>query len=210
MLTVPRLSKVMRQVFEQDAPQLAREMGVIQRGRQLGRILALVLGWLPQPRAGSSALARFAGTLKVTISKQGLEAHWSFQTAEWLYALLLRAVGYLLSAKAVVIPLLQRFHGVYVEDGSSIVLPDALPRYWRGCGGREGQAGRLEASVKLTARLEVGQGTLQGPYLQAGRSHESSSLLQQRPLPTGALWIADLGYFALIRLAELSRRGCSF
>jgi hypothetical protein len=213
MLTVARLSKVMRQVFEQDAPQLAREMGVIQRERKLSGTtlaLALVLGWLHQPRAGSSALARFAGTLQVTISKQGLEAHWSFQTAEWLYALLLRAVGYVLSAKAVVIPLLQRFRGVYVEDGSSIVLPDALARYWRGCGGREGQEGRLEASVKLTARLEVGQGTLEGPYLQAGRSHESSSLLQQHPLPKGALWIADLGYFALIRLAEWSRRGVFF
>jgi hypothetical protein len=207
------LGKVLRQVFEHDAPRLAREMGVIQRERKLtGKTLALalVLGWLHQPRAGSSALARFAGTLKVTISKQGLEAHWSFQTAEWLYALLLRAVGYLLSAKAVVIPLLQRFRGVYVEDGSSIVLPDALARYWRGCGGREGEHGHLEASVKLTARLEVGQGTLEGPYLQAGRSHETSSLLQQKPLPKGALWIADLGYFALVRLADLSRRGVGF
>lgn len=216
MLTVSRLDKVLHQLFDKDARQLARQMGVIQRERKLtGSSLAqlLVLGWLQRPQGGPSALARFAGTLAVTISKQGVEQHWSLLTAEWLYALLLRAIGYLFSAqaKAVAIPLLQRFRGVYLEDGSSIVLPDALARFWRGCGGSQSQQGeRLQAAVKLTVRLDVLHGQLTGPYLQAGRSPESSSLLQQQPLPRGALWIADLGYFALIRLAELSRRGVWF
>jgi hypothetical protein len=45
------------------------------------------------------------------------------------------------------------------------------------------------------------------PVLQDGRSHESKSLLQDVPLLQGALWIADLGYFALVRLAQLSKAG---
>jgi len=210
MITVPRMAKVLRQVFEQDAQELACSMGVVQRKRKFtGMTLALVLvlGWLHQPKAGPSALARFAGTLGVTISKQGIEEHWTLPTAEWLYEVLLRAVQCLISAKGVAIPLLQRFRGVYIEDGSSIRLPDELQEYWRGCRGGDGQATGTKAAVKLTMRLELKEGRMQGPLLQNGRSHESKSLLQTMPLEKGALWIADLGYFALVRLAQLSKAG---
>jgi len=64
--------------------------------------------------------------------------------------------------------------------------------------------------VKLTLRVDMAQGTLHGPLLQDGRSHESKSLLQQIPVVKGALWIADLGYFALVRLAQLSKAGVYF
>src|SRR5437763_1851094 len=86
MITVPRMASVLRKVFEQDARTLAREMGVIQRERKFtgARLLLLfVLGWLHEPKAGPSALARFAGTLGVTISKQGIEEHWTVHTAAW-------------------------------------------------------------------------------------------------------------------------------
>jgi hypothetical protein len=81
------------------------------------------------------------------------------QTAEWLYEVLLRAVQCLISAKGVAIPLMQRFAGVYIEDGSSIRLPDGLVRYWRGCRGGNAQDTGTEAAVKLTLRLELKQGT---------------------------------------------------
>src|SRR5260221_10470816 len=87
-------------------------MGVIQRERKLHGttlVLLLVLGWLHHPQAGSSALVRFAGTLGVRISKQGIEEHWTARTAEWLYEVLVRAIGCMLSAKAVAVPLLRRF-----------------------------------------------------------------------------------------------------
>src|SRR5258708_40045240 len=103
MITLPRMAKVLRKVFETDARELARSMGVIQRERKLHGttlVLLLVLGWLHHPQAGSSALVRFAGTLGVRISKQGIEEHWTARTAEWLYEVLVRAIGCMLSAKA--------------------------------------------------------------------------------------------------------------
>src|SRR5260221_8761424 len=139
-------------------------MGVIQRERKLHGttlVLLLVLGWLHHPQAGSSALVRFAGTLGVRISKQGIEEHWTARTAEWLYEVLVRAIGCMLSAKA---------------------------------------------GVKLTLRLDL----VQGPMLQDGRSHESRSLVQSLPLAKGALWIADMGYFALVRLVQMSQAGISY
>jgi hypothetical protein len=213
MITIPRMAKVLRQVFEVDAPELARSMGVVQRKRKLyGTKLALVLvlGWLHHPQAGSSALARFAGTLGVQITKQGIEEHWTYKTAEWLYEVLLRAIGCLLSAKAVAVPLLRRFAGVYLEDGSSVVLPDGLERYWRGCRGGNGASEGTKAGVKLTLRLDLVHGSLQGPLLQDGRAHEGKSLLQSIPLVKGVLWIADMGYFALVRLAQVSQAGAYF
>ena len=213
MISLSRMAKVLRQVFERDARELARSMGVIERERKLhGTTLALllVLGWLHHPQAGSSALARFAGTLGVRISKQGIEEHWTMGTAEWLYEVLLRAIGSVLSAKAVAVPLLRRFAGVYLEDGSSIVLPDPLEQSWRGCRGGNGASEGTKAGVKLTLRLDLVQGTVQGPMLQEGRSHESRSLLQSLPLVKGALWIADMGYFALVRLAQMSQAGMYF
>ena len=213
MITIPRMAKVLRKVFETDARELARSMGVIQRERKLHGttlILVLVLGWLHNPQAGPSALARFAGTLGVQISKQGIEEHWTYRTAEWLYEVLLRAIGCMLSAQAVAVPLLRRFAGVYLEDGSSVVLPDALERYWRGCRGGNGASEGTKAGVKLTLRLDLLHGTLQGPMLQDGRAHESKSLVQSIPLVQGVLWIADMGYFALVRLAQLSQAGVYF
>jgi Transposase DDE domain len=213
MLTIPRMAKVLRKVFETDARELARSMGVIQRERKLqGTRLALVLvlGWLHQPKAGPSALARFAGTIGVTISKQGIEEHWTYTTAEWLYEVLLRAIGCMLSAKAVAVPLLRRFRGVSLEDGSSVVLPDGLERYWRGCRGGNGESRGTKAGVKLTLRLDLLGGSLQGPLLQEGRAHESTSLLQSIPWGKGVLWIADMGYFALVRLAQVSQAGAYF
>src|SRR5437588_10097072 len=143
MITVARMASVLRKVFEQDARALAREMGVIQRERNVNGatlLWLLVLGWLHQPKAGPSALARFAGSLGVTISKQGIEEHWTYGTAQWLYDVLLRAVQSLISAKAVAVPLLERFAGVYIEDGSTIRLPDGLDDYWRGRREVNGQA----------------------------------------------------------------------
>jgi Transposase DDE domain len=213
MISLSRMAKVLRQVFETDARELACSMGVIQRERKLNGttlVLLLVLGWLHHPQAGSSALARFAGTLGVRISKQGIEEHWTIRTAEWLYEVLLRAIGSLLSAKAVAVPLLRRFAGVYLEDGSSIVLPDGLEQSWRGCRGGNRASDGTKAGVKLTLRLDLVQGTLQGPMLQEGRRHESRSLLQSLPLVKGALWIADMGYFALVRLAQMSQAGMYF
>ena len=213
MITIPRMAKVLRKVFETDARDLARSMGVIQRERKLTGttlLLLLVLGWLHQPKAGPSALARFAGTVGVTISKQGIEEHWTFKTAEWLYEVLLRAVQCLLSAKGVAIPLVQRLVGVYIEDGSSMLLPDGLARYWRGCRGGNAESRGTKAAVKLTLRLDLVQGSMHGPLLQAGRAHESKSLLQSSPWSKGGLWIADMGYFALVRLGQVSQAGAYF
>ena len=49
--------------------------------------------------------------------------------------------------------------------------------------------------------------TLQGPLLQDGRVHDLKAPAQTLELPPGALRLADLGYFSLATLQQLSQQG---
>jgi len=172
----------------------------------------LSLGWLQNPQAGPSALARFAGTLGLSLKKQTIDAHFTQQTADWLLALLQQAVRYVVCGSSVSLPLLRRFRAVLVEDGSQITLPAALQERWPGCGGTatDNAQAKTKAGIKLTVRWDLLAGSLDGPYVQAGKAHESRSPLRERQMVPGSLWIADLGYFALQWLGQLSRQGVFF
>ncbi len=208
MTSIPRLSRMLRKLFFAEATELARQHGVIQRERVFtGASLSqlLVFGWLKNPQAGSSSLARFAGGLSLKLSKQAIEERFTMRTADWLLAVLRRGVQYLVCAQSVSIPLLQRFTAVLVEDGSTISLPAALKQVWRGCGGSGS-----EAALKLTVRWDLLTGGLWGPYVQAGRRHETQSPLREQQMPRGSLWIGDLGYFSLVWLGQLVKQGVFF
>ena len=86
MSSIPRLSGILRHVFGGEANRLAQEMGVIQRQRVFsGASLLglLVFGWLLHPQGGPSALARFAGSLGLRVSKQAIEDRFTLRTAGW-------------------------------------------------------------------------------------------------------------------------------
>src|SRR5229473_3028367 len=136
MMSIARMSRTLRTVFEQDAVELARQAGLRQRTMSFTQLAyLLVLGWWKQPQAGPSALARFAGSLDVQIDKQTVDCHWTERTATWLLALLQQVVAQVVCARAISLPLLQQFSAVFLEDGSTISLPSALQSVWKGCGG---------------------------------------------------------------------------
>ncbi|MGH2478221.1 MAG: IS4 family transposase, partial [Ktedonobacteraceae bacterium] len=130
----------------------------------------------------------------------------------------------LVGGPVVTLPLLQRFRAVYVEDGSTIALPAALAAIWRGCGGnREGKQAasyqgtpkvsehpKTEAALKITVRWDLLRGELHGPHVQAGRTPDLSSVLREERMEKGSLWIADLGYFALVVLVQVAKEGVFF
>src|SRR6266849_6513111 len=114
MTSIPRLSGMLRKLFLSEASELARAHGVIQRFRVFSGASLLqlcVFGWLQDPKAGPSALARFAGGLGLQLSKQAIEERFTMQTAEWLLAVLRRGVQYLVCAQAVSIPRLAAVYG---------------------------------------------------------------------------------------------------
>jgi hypothetical protein len=184
-------------LVEEEAVLLARRAGLRQRTIPLSRLAYLfVLGWWHPPSAGPSALARFAGGLGLAICKQEVDAHFTERTANWLVALLQRAVLLLGCSQPVNLALLRQFTTVLLEDGSTIPLPAVLKALWRGCGGnaaKETTAAKTEAALKITVRWDLLGGQLEGPYLQEGRQHERRSRLREQEMPRGRLWIAELG-----------------
>jgi len=214
MVSIARVCQTMKQLFETEAPVLARQYGLRERSIPPSTLIyILVLGWWKDPKAGPSALARFASTLGAQVRKQDLDHHFTERTANWLLALLRRAVQRLVCAQSVDLPLLRQFTAVLIEDGSSISLPSALASVWRGCGGSQVTSGKdpnHEAALKVTVRWDLLGGRLEGPYVQEGRSPELHSVLREQAMPTGSLWLADLGYWSLRFLRWLSQCGVFF
>src|SRR5574340_698077 len=215
MASIAQVSREVRRLFEEEAEPLARREGLRQRTMRFAQVAYLfVLGWWQQPQAGPSALARFAGSLDLTLCKQEVDAHFTGATARWLLALLRRAVCVLICAReGVKLALLQQFTAVLVEDASTITLPEALASVWRGCGGSAATAGKArqtEAALKVTVRFDLLGGRLDGPHVQAGRQHELRSVLREQVMAAGSLWMADLGYWNLKWLGSLVKSGVYF
>src|SRR2546421_2878100 len=134
-----RLSGILRRLFFVEANQLADQAEVIQRHRVFSGatlVQLLVFGWLKNPQGGPSHLARFAGSLGLKLSKQAVEERFTMRTADWLLAVLRRAVQYLVCTEAGSIPLLQRLSAGVVGDGRTVRVPVAPQQGGGGWGGR--------------------------------------------------------------------------
>ena len=200
MQSIPQVNVRMKRLFEQDAVELARQAGLRQRTIPLCKLaLLLVMGWWHLPRSGPSALARFAGGLGLHISKQEVDCHFTQRTAEWLLALLRRAVQEVVGLSQATPSWMQPFSAVFVEDGSTISLPSSLSGVWQGCGGTAAKSpsDKSKAALKSTVRFDLKGGSLNGPHLHAGRRHDLSSVLCEQQMSPGSLWLADLGYWSL-------------
>ena len=158
MESVPQMAEVLTRILNKEADQLARTTGFIQRQRNFsGADLAqaMILGYLQEPQVSTDGLTQILQRREVKISAPGLSEHFSEQAADFFLHLLWRLSAVQLQTEAVAIPMLSRFSAVIVEDSSSISLPNALAKVWRGCGG-SGAAG--QAGVKLFARLRCAAG----------------------------------------------------
>lgn len=210
MTSIADIAERMEIVLTSAADTHARVTGFLQRRSKLTGALfvkALVLGWLHNPMASLESLSQTAASLGVKISPQGLDQRFSRQGAALLKEVLSAAVGQLVAANPVAIPILRRFTAVILQDSSTITLPGTLADIWPGCGGNADQG---SAALKIQVQLDISSGTLYGPSLQDGRSQDRSSPLQRAPLPPGALRLADLGYFSLDVLRDLDSQGAFF
>src|SRR5437667_6051736 len=175
MRSVAQIENALKQILEEEAAQLARETGFIERERQLsGADFAqiLIFGWLQEPELTLDGLSQLAQLREVSISSPGLSHRFTAEAAAFLHAILQRVANQHMRAEAVDIALLRRFWAVLVEDRTQIRLPAELVHLWQGCGGRGSMS---PAQVKLHTRWDMLSGELMGPRLTAGRVPESRS-----------------------------------
>lgn len=209
MMSVESLAPCLQRIFGPVAEAAARESGCLRRRRVFtGASLcqSLVFGWLAAPHATLDGLCHAAALCQAPVTPQGLDQRFTPALADCLRRVLAEAILEVVSGTPVAIPVLQRFPAVVVLDSSVLRLPECLKTVWQGCGGRLLSG----AALKLSVRLDLGDGTLDGPILRAGRVHDRTAAQAHTPLPAGALEIADLGYFSLERFATLTAQGAHY
>ena len=199
-----------KQVLQEEADTLARQMGFIQRQRKLtGSAFVQVLVWgaLDNPTLSYTDLSQDAALLGVSISAQGLEQRFTEKAARFLQRVLEQMVKRVIAGVTPpAVPIFQRFNGVYIRDSSVVSLPVELKEVWPGCGGSAGDT----AALKLQVRLNYATGQLEGPALQPGRQHDRTTLYGPAGELPGSLELADLGYFSLAELRLRNEQGKYF
>ena len=209
--SVPQIATALARVLTAVPEGLARETGFCRRRSKVTAavfVQTLVLGWLAHPTGSLHRLTQAAAMLGTTVSPQGLVQRFTPAAAALLTEVLEAALREVIVATPLAAGLLARFPAVVLMDSTTVALPDGLGHIWAGCGGRVPQGG--QAALKLTVRLDLCTGHLDGPVLAAGRAQDKTSPLQHAPLPPGALRITDLGFWSLAVLEEIADQGAYF
>lgn len=202
MTSFPPLATAVQQVLTTAAEEAAAASACVQRVRRFSGatlVQTLVLGCLATPEPRLTDLTRMAATLGVTVSPQAIAQRFTPELVTCLAQVLDATVARLITADPVAIPVLARFAGVYVLDTSTIRLPSELAAMWPGCGNGSHHPA---AALKLGVRWDLLHGTLAGPLLETGRTHDLRCAITSEPLPPGSLRLADLGFWSVKDLAH--------
>jgi hypothetical protein len=196
-------------LFSAVANRLARETGFTQRTSPLTGAhfsLGLVSGWLANPQATLEQLAQSVVAVGGQITPQGLDQRFTWPAAQLLRGLLETAVGQVVAARPAALPILQRFTGVFIQDSTTITLPQALHDLWPGSGQQPDQP--APAGLKVQVQWDYASGQLSQVVLQAGKRPDQTAPIQYNALPPGSLRLSDLGYFSVAVLAQQAAAGC--
>ena len=198
----------MKHIFQERARQLAKETGAVVRVRQFdgaSLLQTLVFGFQQHPAASLEQLASMATLSSVKVTDSTVHKRFGANCAQFLHPILEELTTVLVQAKREgPMPLLKRFAVVMLEDSSRISLPDELAPGWRGCAGNQSHTA---TAVKGQVRWELVRGELQGPKLSDGRTSDHGSPFHEVAAVAGSLYVEDLGYVALDRLAARQRAG---
>jgi len=202
---IEQVATAMQRVLTTAANEAALSSGWLRRQRRLtgaSFVQAWVFASMDQPAVTTEALARMSGTVGTSVSGPGIVQRCTPEAATLLQTVLEAALGEIISADPVWIPLLQKVTGVYVLDSTVITLPAALADRWRGCGGSGPQA-----ALKIHTVWDLAHGTLACLDVGQGRTHDSASAAQWTCWPAGSVRVTDLGYVNHTVFARLQAAG---
>lgn len=210
-ISVAELHVTMHDLFNDTADQTAKDTGFCQRRRQLsGSVFAkaLVFSVLEKPAASLQDFADFAAEhLQVHVSHNAFDQRFNDKAVDFLASLFADAFQRCLSAQPALLPLLRRFNGVFLRDGSLISLPNCLAELFPG---RKARDGKPSASLKLVLEMEVSTGQFTEAEILPGLDNEKTAQIAAKPLPAGALLLEDMGFLEGERLQEYMEQDVYF
>lgn len=204
MRSVVMLAPILQTLMTTKADELAKAAEFYQRrGKYTPAqfLQALTFGFLKRRGAPLEDLAQPLG-----ISRQALDKRLEKSTtADFCRLCLLEAVQHLVDARPALAPLLSRFNGVYLDDCTSVWLPDDASEDFPGTGGSDPNRGK--ARMKALLRWEIKAGNVSHVSIHSGRTSDHDAEDQAAPLPKGALHMADLGFADFQRMQEETEQG---
>lgn len=183
-------------LLTEDAEELARDCGFVKRKRKItgsNFVQALVLTWADDAEAAMAAVVSNLEDNNVVLTEEALRKRFTQTCATFLRTMVEKALSRVLEGRREAIPLLRRFNGVYLDDCSTITLPADLAKVFPGCGGSDEYSG--QAGIKMFVRLEVSSGAVAQLRFLPARDNDISAAQVAEPMPSGALHVADLGFF---------------
>lgn len=206
MSSIPQIVQALRTVLIDSAHAAAQTTGFVLRQRRITGaqfVQTLVAAWLAQPDASYETMVGIAADLGVTISPQALAERFTPAAVACLAQVLAATMRQAISSEPAVLPLLDRFVAVEIQDSTTIALPESCAERFRGCGGSRTHSA---AALKAQFRWELRSGRLDGPLLQDGRASDRALDFRERAI-AGTLRIRDLGYWHLDDLVQDDRDG---
>lgn len=198
----------LKQFLKDEAEQISREVGVVQRRSKLTGahlVQILVLGWLANPQASLNGLVQVGRDLGVEISVPALQQRITERTVALLQALVVVALKGFRQQTRLPQAVLKHFSAVNIVDSSLIQLPDKLQVHFRGSRKR-----RSPAEMKVQLSFEYLSGNLNAVELQSGRSPDQRCELPVAWATPNSLTLMDLGYFKKSHLADIDQAGGYF
>ena len=209
MSILQQVPEKMQTILQSVPDEVARQTQCVKRKRKLtgsACVQTLVLGWLENPVASYQQLTETAASLGIHVSRQALEQRLTCETAEMLKLTLEAAIPEMLEVATPrqVLPLLEEFRGVFVQDSTYIRLPDELHETWKAPPKKDHPH---KAGLKLHLCFDVLTGGFQHFHLTDAMTADASAAKAADPLPRGSLRLADLAYFSLNELQKLTENG---
>jgi hypothetical protein len=207
MIDIRTLTPKLQTFFSQTANQVARTTGFVDRASKLtgGLFLqTLTFGFLADPEASLSGLVETSQDLDVMVTKQALQSR-IIQAVPFLQEMFQRGLDLFRNELRLDLKVLQQFTAIYLTDSSTMALPAALKDEFPGCGG-DGPS----AAVKIQLTFEFLRGIIAGFAFQPGRSSDQAYDEAWQTIRAGALYLTDLGYFAVARFRALSEQNAYF
>jgi hypothetical protein len=166
---------------------------------------AVVFGFLQKPRASLTQLAQQSLLLGVKITPQGIHERINQSAVDFMRGMFLRAFAQFKNGVSLPLAILQQFSAIYLVDSTFKSLPANMAALYPGSGGKASPA-----SLKVQLVFEFLQGNLTQLCIEAGRKADQAYTQYLAVIQTGALILADLGYFCLASLRTIAAKGAYF
>jgi hypothetical protein len=185
---------------------VAERVGIIQRQRKFTATTLLwtfVVGYLKNPAASDEELARMAAQCGVVVTPQAIAQRQTSRLVRFLKEVFQEGAKEAVGSNKAVAPILERFPGVWILDGSTAQLPDSQAEEFAGCGGSHDSG---QAALRLQTEFDLRSGSVT-VAVEPGRQPDAATPRQHERHATGSLSIRDLGYFCLSVFAAMADAG---